>query len=92
MSGVVHELEPTMKLAFKAWWAFAWRSMLAAIVAGAALGALFGLVFAMLKLNIGTSPIPGLMGMALGAYLSVWIFQRLMIKGFGNYKIVIVEK
>ena len=87
---MVHE--PTDLLSLKVWWAFTWRAVLFAMLAGA----LAGLVIGIIGTSLGESPenLQGpstFAGAVLGLFISVRVFRRLMTNGFGRYKLVVVD-
>lgn len=90
----IHELESTMGLACRVWWAFTWRSVLLGLVCGALAGLVMGLITDIL--DFGKSPTLSMAssaaGLALGVCASIWVMRRLMVKGFGRFRLVVVEK
>ncbi|MCD8498095.1 MAG: hypothetical protein LRZ85_08490 [Alphaproteobacteria bacterium] len=82
-------VEPTMMLALKVWWAWLWRVMPLAFIAGF----LIGLAWGFIGLATGApAAIGALLGALVGFYISIYIFYRLMTKGFGPYRLVVTEK
>ena len=86
-------LEPTFKRAARIWWAWVWRS----VVFGGAAG-LFGSV----TLNLSGvlehisekagQYLGAAMGVALAVPVGIWVFQMILEKDFGEFRIRLVPK
>ena len=75
----MERIEPTRALALKVWWAFLWRSVVFACLAGFAVGFLFALAAIVLKLPPDViSAVSGLFGVILGALLSIEAMYRIL--------------
>ncbi len=84
-----------MTLALRTLWALMWRSMPLAFIAGIVIGAVIGATAAIIGVDIqsqGFKITTQLAGVAVGFAASVWIMRRLMTKGFGRYKLLVVEQ
>lgn len=86
-------LEPTFKRAARIWWAWVWRSL----IFGAAAG-MFGSVVLSLSgiLNRVSEKAGQLLSVGLGVALAVpvgvWVFQMILEKDFGEFRIRLVPK
>jgi len=86
-------VEPSFLLAVKVWWAWAWRSMLTVLALSMLAGFFFGIMGALMGIEQNTvSTIAGLTGFCIGLYFTVFFIKRLMVKGFGKYRLQVVEK
>lgn len=86
-------LEPTFKRAARIWWAWVWRSVLFGGAAG-----LFGSVILSLSgvLDHISEKAGQYLGMGLGVVLAVpvgiWVFQMVLERDFGEFRIQLVPK
>lgn len=86
-------LEPTFKRAARIWWAWVWRSALFGGAAG-----LFGSVVLSLsgildRISEKAGQYLGLaVGVALAVPVGVWVFQIILEKDFGEFRIRLVPK
>lgn len=86
-------LEPTFKRAARVWWAWVWRS---AIFGGAA--GLFGSLVLSLsgileRISEKAGQYLGLaVGLALAVPIGVWVFQIILEKDFGEFRVRLVPK
>ena len=88
-----YEVEPTIGMGLKLWWAFTWRGAFFGILGAVLIGVVLGVVGAVIKLDplvVGIAS--GVTGLIYGIYMMAWAVRRLMIKGFGRYRLVVVEK
>jgi len=86
-------LEPTFKRAAKIWWAWVWRSV--------AFGGAAGL-FGSMVLNLsgilehiserGAQLLGAAIGVALAIPVGIWVFQMILEKDFGEFRIRLVPK
>ena len=85
--------EPTLKLGLQVWWAFFWRSMLIIIPSTILVSIPIGIICAILRVGQETAGIfGGLFGLLIGLYITAYVVKRLMTKGFGQYRLVVVKK
>ena len=87
-----HE-EPTNKLALKVWWAFAWRTLYYYVLIGIALIVFFSVIVAVSDTNI--EDFYGVIEKGcnlFGLVMGIYIIKRLMTKGFGQFRLVVVRK
>jgi hypothetical protein len=86
-------LEPTFKRSARIWWAWVWRS---AVFGGAA--GLFGSLVLSLsgildRVSEKTGQYLGVgMGIALAIPVGIWVFQMVLEKDFGEFRIRLVPK
>jgi len=86
-------LQPTFKRAARIWWAWVWRSL----VFGGAAG-----LFASLVLNLSGilnrisekagQYLGAAVGIALAVPVGIWVFQMVLEKDFGEFRIRLVSK
>jgi len=89
----MERIEPTRGIALKVWWAFIWRAVLFALLAGFVVGLAVGLVAAVLRLTTEQiSPIAGFFGIVIGAAVSIEVMYRLLRKKFSGFEIAIVKR
>jgi hypothetical protein len=86
-------LEPTFKRTARIWWAWVWRSVLF----GGAAGVFGSLVLSLSGILNHISEKAGqYLGLALGLALAVpvgiWVFQTVLEKDFGEFRIRLVPK
>ena len=86
-------LEPTFKRTARVWWAWVWRSALF----GGAAGVFGSLVLSLSGILEHVSEKAGqYLGLAVGAALAVpvgiWVFQVILEKDFGEFRIRLVRK
>ena len=87
------ELDPVRPLVFRVWFAFFWRIFLGTVFIGFVMGTLFGFVGGaggMSQEDIGT--VAGPFSMITFMVVLYVVLQRLMIKGFGPFRLAIMEK
>ncbi len=86
-------LEPTFKRTARIWWAWAWRSLLFGGAAG-----LFGSVVLSLsgileRISQNAAQYVGLaLGIALAVPVGIWVFQMILEKDFGEFRIRLVPR
>jgi hypothetical protein len=86
-------LEPTFKRAARIWWAWVWRS----VVFGGAAGLFGSLVLSlsgvMDRVSDKTAQFLSVaMGAALAVPVGIWVFQMILEKDFGEFRIRLVPK
>jgi len=89
------EVEATFGKAAKAWWALTWRAVLLALLSAFLVGVVFGIFETVLNVDThsgGIVAINGTAGAVVGVYVSIWVMRRLMTKGFGRFRLALVEK
>jgi len=88
----MERLEPTRQLAFKVWWAFMWRAVLFAVVAGFLVGVVFGLFSMVLKIDPhALNGVSGLLGLGVGALVSIEVMFRILKKKFNGFEVVLLR-
>lgn len=87
------EIQPSLLLALKVWWSWCWRVMPLALIGSFVAGFIVILIDYLIGIDQKTgTTISAVLGGAIGLYLSVYIFYRLMVKGFGKYRLAVLEK
>ena len=86
-------LEPTFKRSARIWWAWVWRS----VVFGGAAGLFGSLVLSLSGILDRVSEKTGqYLGVAIGVALAIpvgiWVFQMVLEKEFGEFRIRLVPK
>jgi preprotein translocase subunit SecF len=80
----------TYGLAARLWWALMWRSVLFSFAAGVVIGIIMGVLGAILGIKlIGLNMV---LGLVAGVVASIWVAQRLLNKGFGPYRLIIMKR
>jgi len=88
-----NEVEPTLGLGLKLWWASFWRIMPLVLIGSFVVGFIIGILGLILGVdNKALNIVAGIAGGVFGIYVSAFIFRRLMVKGFGRYRLAVVEK
>lgn len=88
-----HEVEPTLGLGLRLWWASFWRIMPIVIIGSFVIGFIIGVLGYVIGVDTKIlNTFAGIMGGVFGIYISAIIFKRLMVKGFGRYRLAVVEK
>ena len=85
------EIEVTYSLAFKVWWAIMWRTLPLALLAGVALGFVFGIASAVTGLML-PQYVHAMIGLCGGMAVCLWVLKRLMTNGFGKYRLAVLEE
>ena len=84
---------PSMFLALKVWWAFTWRVTLVGILIGVLLSFISEFIRTVtLGPNLITAFVFFLLAFIFVIGSQTWVFNRLMTKGFGKYRLVVVNK
>jgi hypothetical protein len=86
-------LEPTFKRTARIWWAWVWRSVLF----GGAAGVFGSLVLSLSGILNHISEKAGqylgvALGLALAVPVGIWVFQTVLEKDFGEFRIHLVPK
>lgn len=88
----MERIEPTRSLALKVWWAFMWRAVVFALLSGFAVGIVVGLLSVLLRLAPeSVSTLSGLLGLVLGAVVSIEVMYRLLGKKFDGFEIALIR-
>ena len=82
---------PTIKLSFQVWWAWLWRVLPLTFFLGFLIGFTIGMAAQIFGFPVPTLLV-SLLGLPVGIVVSVKMMQRLMTKGFGKYRLVVVKK
>jgi hypothetical protein len=86
------EVTPTYENVLRVWWAYSWRWV---AVGAVAFAVMFGLLFlchlAKLDTEIITKAEPAI-SFAISVLASQWVIRRLLTKGFGRFRLAMVEK
>lgn len=86
-------LQPSWGLSLKVWWAMTWRILPLALIAGFLMGMVAGIAGqAMAMPTDQTLNLAKILGALAGAVVSVIIIRRLMERGFGNMRLVVVDR
>lgn len=97
----MREVEPTYLMALRFWWAWLWRQGLVLIPTLFLLIAATTLILVIVGKAAGMSqeevsaiagPMGFVLGLGVGCFAQLYIIRRLMTKGFGRFRIAIVEK
>lgn len=87
---MVHE--PTDLLCLKVWWALTWRAVLFAILASMLVGLVIGILGSMMGESQENLQGPAAVsGGLVGLFVSVRVIRYLLTKGFGRYRLVVVD-
>jgi hypothetical protein len=86
-------LEPTFKRAARIWWAWVWRS----VVFGGAAGLFGSMILNLSGVLEHISEKAGqylgaAMGVALAVPVGIWVFQMILEKDFGDFRIRLLPK
>lgn len=81
-----------MVLGLKLWWAYTWRSVLVSILLGIVIVAVASLIVSFVYPHVDVTETNASFGGLLSFIAGIWVMKRLLTKGFGGYKLVVVEK
>jgi hypothetical protein len=86
-------LDPTFKRSARIWWAWVWRS----VIFGGAAGLFGSLVLSLSgildRVSVKTGNYLGVaIGIALAIPVGIWVFQMVLEKEFGEFRIRLVPK
>lgn len=88
-----YEAEPTYETALKVWWALFWRIMPTAIAGAILIGFVIGLASGALNIDVNAASIfSGILGFVFGMWVILFMIRRLMVKGFGRYRLAVMVK
>ncbi|MFA6030816.1 MAG: hypothetical protein WC969_13240 [Elusimicrobiota bacterium] len=88
----MERIEPTRALALKVWWAFMWRAVVFALLAGFVIGIAFGLFSAVFGLKPETiGGFAGLLGLVLGIGVSIEVMFRVLRKKFDGFELALLK-
>jgi len=87
------EVMPTYDNVLRVWWAYSWRwGAAGAVVAFAVMFAVQFLAIAA-KMDIETvKKAEPVLGFIISVLASQWVIRRLLTKGFGRFRLALVEK
>ena len=97
----MREVEPTYFNALRLWWAWFWRQGLVLVPMFLVLVVSMTLILVVIGKSMGlgkeeisaiAGPMGFLLGLGVGMFAQLYIIRRLMTKGFGRFRIAIVEK
>ena len=88
------EIVPTYGNVLRVWWAYSWRWLAFGVCAAALCGFLFAAIVQMAGLNADMSEKAGMAVTFIISLLAAphWAIRRLLTKGFGHYRLALVEK
>lgn len=79
--------------AFRAWWYFTWRAMLAGILGGGAAGFVIGFVMRVMGASMEIiQTVTGFTGMIIGIFVSIFVIKMLLSTEFKTFRIRIEDK
>ncbi len=88
-----NEVEVSWFLGLRLWWAWFWRTMLVVLFWAVIVGTLLGFVGYFMGVDSDiVSKISGLAGAGVAFYVMPLVFKRLISKGFGRYRLAVLEK
>jgi type III secretory pathway component EscS len=88
----MQELEVTFGRASQVWWAFTWRAMLYALLSGAIIGVVVGLICAVLGFDPQRLlPFNLLLGAVVGILASIWVISKILNKKFSSFRIALIQ-
>jgi hypothetical protein len=86
-------LEPTFQRAARIWWAWAWRSLVFGGAAGFFGSVVLGLSGILDRISERAGQYLGAaLGIALAVPVGIWVFQMVLEKDFGEFRIRLVPK
>jgi hypothetical protein len=86
-------LEPTFKRSARIWWAWVWRSAVFGGAAGLFGSLVLGLSGILARVSEKTGQYLGVaIGVALAIPVGIWVFQMVLEKEFGEFRIRLVPK
>ncbi|PJB23140.1 MAG: hypothetical protein CO113_18860 [Elusimicrobia bacterium CG_4_9_14_3_um_filter_62_55] len=87
----MERLEPTRQLALKIWWAFIWRAVIIAVLGGFAVGVVFGALSVAIRVDPqALNGVSGLLGLGIGAVVSIEVMFRILKKKFNGFEIALL--
>ena len=86
-------LEPTFKRTARIWWAWVWRSLIFGGAAGLFGSVVINLSGILNRISEKAGQYLGLgVGIALAIPVGIWVFQMILEKDFGEFRIRLVPK
>ena len=86
-------LEPTFKRAARIWWAWAWRSLVFGGAAGLFASATLSLSGILEHISDRAGQVVSMaFGLALAVPIGIWVFQMILEKNFGEFRMRLVPK
>ncbi len=85
------EVAPTYDKIVQVWWAYYWRFFGLGFLIELPLGVLYVTMDQVLGIRPSQLMINGAV-IIIGTVVSQWVFHRLLTKGFGRYRLVLIEK
>ena len=86
------EVMPTYDNVLRVWWAYSWRWVAAGAVAFAVMFAVQFLAIAA-KIDIETiKKVEPALSFLISVLASQWVIRRLLTRGFGRFRLALVEK
>jgi len=86
-------LEPTFKRAARIWWAWVWRSVVFGGAAGLFASAVLSLSGILDRISEKAGQAVSMAaGLALAVPVGIWVFQMILEKDFGEFRVRLVPK
>lgn len=86
-------LEPTFKRAARIWWAWVWRSVVFGGAAGLFVSAVLSLSGILEHISERAGQVVSMLaGLALAVPIGIWVFQMVLEKNFGEFRLRLVPK
>src|ERR1700730_9751415 len=86
-------LQPTFKRAARIWWSWVWRSVVFGTAAGMFGSVVLSLSGILNRVSVKTGQYLGVaLGIALAVPVGVWVFQMILEKDFGEFRIRLMPK
>lgn len=93
MNMKVDPQEVTWEMTITFWWAQMWRSIPLIVLASILAGALYHFITEALNVDPTVKIWMGVgLGFYVGLLMTLWVVRRLLTKGFGKYRLFMVEK
>jgi hypothetical protein len=84
---------PDWKVAAQVWWALTWRMIIVLLPLSFLAGGIFGAVGALMGVPlVSVKYVANIIGLVLGISITIAVLHRLLTKGFGKYRLQVVEK
>lgn len=85
------ETDVSLERSLYIWWAFVWRSVLAACIVGGVLGLIAGLILGATGAPNLAAPIGAVLGWLSSIPTSIFAFKHALCKRYSGFHIVVVE-